>query len=29
MLIALFLFKNFKFLSWHLGHVEETAKLER
>ena len=26
---ALFVLKIFKFLSWHFGHVEETAWLER
>ena len=26
---ALFVLKMFKFLSWHFGHVEKTAWLER
>ena len=26
---ALFILKMFKFLSWHLGHVERTTWLER
>ena len=26
---ALFVLNLFKFLSWHFGHVEETAWLER
>ena len=28
-LTALFVFKIFKFLTWHFGHVEKTAWLER